>query len=131
MDVDGVLERMRSAYQVSDLQALAIVLGKDEKTFRVWRTRKTIPSSVLLKCSSDTKAALDWLSATGSTGNQVREPSPSFFGDKTKQINLTPEELRLLQNYRAATPSGRKVLDVASEELAHCKPPRGATKKAA
>lgn len=120
MNVEAVLERLRDAYRVPDMASLAARLGMDETTFRVWRTRKTVPPKVLVKVSHDTGRSVSWLSEAALTQEDAKahEPTALFFNDQTKQINLTSEELALLDNFRAASAEGRLAIAAASAALA-------------
>jgi hypothetical protein len=120
MTVEAVLERLRVAYRAPDLAGVAMCLGMDEMTFRVWRSRKKVPDSILVKVSKETGHAVSWLSDGDLNGNQmgVREASPNFFADRAKQVNLTPEEKALLDNFRAASREGRLAIAAASAALA-------------
>lgn len=120
MTVEAVLERLRIAYRASDLAGVATWLDMDEMTFRVWRSRKKVPDSILVKASKDTGHSVKWLSDGDISSLQlgVREPDSNFFVDTAKQINLTVEEKALLDNFRAASDEGRLAITTASAALA-------------
>lgn len=120
MNVEAVLERFREAYLAPDLTTLAAHLGMDETTFRVWRTRKTIPPKVLVKASSETGRSVSWLNDGFLTAEDSAACEfPAIFFDSTKkQVNLTPQEQALLENFRAATTEGRVAIAAASAALA-------------
>lgn len=127
MKVDDVLDRLRVAYGVADLAALAQALDKDETTFRVWRNRGEVPPKVLVTASAATGRSINWLRADEGHGDAgVKEPPP-FFPAAAKQVNLTPEERALLENYRAATPAGRLAIEAASAALAKQSMKKGKT----
>ncbi len=120
MNVDAVLERFREAYLAPDLTTLAAHLGMDETTFRVWRTRKTVPPKILLKVSSETGRAVAWLSCdflTTKAPTALASPA-NFFDSTEKQVNLTPQEQALLENFRAASTEGRVAIAAVSAALA-------------
>ncbi|WP_332777712.1 helix-turn-helix domain-containing protein [Polaromonas sp.] len=120
MNVEAVLERFREAYLAPDLTTLAAHLGMDETTFRVWRTRKTVPPKMLVKASSETGRSISWLSDGFSTAeaSTAGELPANFFDSTEKQVNLTPQELVLLENFRAATIEGRVAITAVSAALA-------------
>ena len=120
MNVEAVLERFREAYLAPDLTTLAAHLGMDETTFRVWRTRKTVPPKVLVKASSETGRSVAWLSDGLLTAEApTSRASPANFFDSTeKQVNLTPQEQALLENFRAASIEGRVAIAAVSAALA-------------
>jgi hypothetical protein len=120
MSVDAVLERLRQAYAAPDLSGLAECLGMDETTFRVWRTRKTVPNKILVKVSTETGRSVSWLSEALLTAEDTTvKESPAVFFEKTeKQINLSKEEQALIDNFRAANAEGRLALTAASVALA-------------
>lgn len=120
MNVEAVLERFREAYLAPDLTTLAAHLGMDETTFRVWRTRKTVPSKVLVKASAETGRSVSWLSDGLLTAEDstARGFPAIFFDSEKKQVNLTPQEQALLKNFRAASTEGRVAIVAASAALA-------------
>lgn len=120
MNVEAVLERFREAYLAPDLTTLAAHLGMDETTFRVWRTRKTVPSKVLVKASAETGRSVSWLSDGLLTAEDstARGFPVDFFDSGKKQVNLTPQERTLLENFRAATAEGRIAIVAVSAALA-------------
>lgn len=128
MSVDAVLDRLRQAYHAEDLAELALRLEMDETTFRVWRSRKTVPNKILVKVSTETGRSVSWLGEGFLTGEDttVREPSPVFFEEKTKQINLSEEERALIENYRAASAEGRLAITATSVAIAKSAPRRAA-----
>lgn len=120
MNVEAVLDRFREAYLAPDLTTLAAHLGMDETTFRVWRTRKTIPPKVLVKASSETGRSVSWLSdgLLMAEDSAARESLANFFDSTGKQVHLTSQEQTLLENFRAAAAEGRVAIAAASAALA-------------
>ena len=120
MTVEAVLERLRVAYKAPDLAGVATCLQMDELTFRVWRSRKKVPDSILVKASKDTGFDVSWLSDGDITDKHagVRDSGSNFFAQTAKQVNLTNEEKALLDNFRAASTEGRLAIAAASAALA-------------
>jgi len=120
MNVDEVIDRMRIAYAVPDLEALARLLDMSPLGFRVWRTRKKVPPKVLIKVSNDTGKSVSWLGGgvPNASDHVVREPAPVFFAPGEKQVNLSAQEQALIDNFRAATAEGRAAIEAASAALA-------------
>lgn len=119
--VDATLERLRIAYGARTLRDLALRLEMDETTFRVWQSRGKVPSRVLADASAETGRPVGWLidGVSDELGPGIAEPTGSvFFESIAKQVNLSAEELALLENYRASSAAGRLALEAASIALA-------------
>lgn len=115
INVDSVLARMAEALDLNDWGALAMSLGKDEATFRVWRQRKQIPAKVIQDVVERTNCSTQWLlygDALHSVANEVTEKAPSnFFAQQAKQINLMgAKEVELIQKLRDMHPKLREAI---------------------
>jgi Bacteriophage CI repressor helix-turn-helix domain len=115
INVDSVLARMAEALQLNDWGALAMSLGKDEATFRVWRQRKQIPAKVVQDVVERTNCSTQWLlygDALHSAANEVTEKTPSnFFAQQAKQVNLMgAKEVELIQKLRDMHPKLRDAI---------------------
>jgi hypothetical protein len=117
LDVDLVLSRLCEALGLADQSALALALQKDETTFRVWRSRKRIPSSVLMEVVARSGRSLHWLTegqsdVTEKNGrSEVNEPSSFYVAKSEKQVNqFTADEEALIMEFRQAPPKVRQAL---------------------
>lgn len=78
--IDGVLERVMSAYGVKMQRDLAEVLGIAKHSVSGWVQRDAIPGNVIVRCCLDTGADLNWL-VTGELANSnQRHEKPSAQG---------------------------------------------------
>lgn len=121
MSVDAVLERLMLAYRAPDVAGLALCLGMDELTFRVWRSRKKVPDSILVRANRDTGFDVNWFRDENFTGVHkagAANSSANFFAVTAKQVKLNSEEKALLDNFRAASNEGRLAITAASAALA-------------
>lgn len=115
IQVDNVLARMAEALELNDWGALAMSLGKDEATFRVWRQRRQIPAKVVQDVVQRTNCSTQWLlygDALHSAANEVAENTPShFFAQQAKQVNLLgAKEVQLIQKLRDMHPKLREAI---------------------
>jgi Bacteriophage CI repressor helix-turn-helix domain len=115
INVDSVLARMAEALDLNDWGALAMSLGKDEATFRVWRQRKQIPAKVVQDVVERTNCATQWLlygDVQHLAANEVTEKtSGNFFSQQAKQVNLLgAKEVELIQKLRDMHPKLREAI---------------------
>jgi Bacteriophage CI repressor helix-turn-helix domain len=115
INVDSVLARMAEALHLNDWGALAMSLGKDEATFRVWRQRKQIPAKVVQDVVERTNCATQWLlygDELHAAANEVAEKMPGyFFAQQAKQVNLLgAKEVELIQKLRDMHPKLREAI---------------------
>jgi hypothetical protein len=115
INVDSVLARMAQVLDLNDWGALAMSLGKDEATFRVWRQRKQIPAKVVQDVAERTNCSTQWLrygDALHSAANEVSEKTPNhFFAQQAKQVNLLgAKEVQLIQKLRDMHPKLRDAI---------------------
>jgi hypothetical protein len=115
INIDSVLARMAEALALNDWGALAMSLGKDEATFRVWRQRKQIPAKVVQDVVERTNCSTQWLlygDVLHSAANEVKDNTPSnFFAQQAKQVNLLgAKEVELIQKLRDMHPKLRDAI---------------------
>jgi hypothetical protein len=115
INVDSVLARMAEALHLNDWGALAMSLGKDEATFRVWRQRKQIPAKVVQDVVERTNCSTQWLlygDELHAAANEVTEKTPgNFFAQQAKQVNLLgAKEVELIQKLRDMHPKLREAI---------------------
>jgi Bacteriophage CI repressor helix-turn-helix domain len=113
--IDSVLARMAEALDLNDWGALAMSLGKDGATFRVWRQRKQIPAKVVQDVAQRTNCSTQWLlygDTPHAAANEVTEKTPShFFAQQAKQVNLLgAKEVQLIQKLRDMHPKLRDAI---------------------
>ncbi len=115
IQVDNVLARMAEVLELNDWGALAMSLGKDEATFRVWRQRRQIPAKVVQDVAQRTNCSTQWLlygDTLHSAANEVTEKKSShFFVQQAKQVNLLgAKEVQLIQKLRDMHPKLREAI---------------------
>jgi hypothetical protein len=119
---EGTLARLMRAYDVHDDAALAIHLGRDMSTIRVWRSRDMVPLLILAEASKATGYSVQWL-----RGDEGAEPLASTRSpDDENRVALTPRELALIERYRATTEEGRSAVEVVASTLSG---PAGITRR--
>ena len=110
------IARLMEAYGVSDEGALAMQLGRDVGTLRVWRTRDMVPKLVLIEASKATGYAVEWL--RGDADALPTAASPVVRREGLQEAVLNEREAALIANYRASAEEGRRALEVTGAALA-------------
>lgn len=108
-----VITRLMQAYGVHDESALAIHLGRDRHTLRVWINRDQVPLLVLSEASRATGYSVEWL-----RGEEGAEPSASTSPPIDSRVALTEREQSLIERYRATSDEGRAAVEVVTTTLA-------------
>ena len=112
------IDRVNTAYGVENDTRLSSLLGKGRSVIGKWRTRDSVPLSVLQKASNETGVALEWLlTGNGAMYGQDKWP-PELFKlyarlQTGKSNELTAAEVRLLAEYHPSHPLAQQYLDLA------------------
>ena len=112
---DGTIARLMRAYDVHDENALAIQMGRDMSTLRVWRSRDAVPLPVLVQASKATGYSLAWL--RGEDGAPETD-APRTPDDDATRLALSPRELQLIERYRSTDEEGRAAVELVTTTLA-------------
>lgn len=117
-DVDAVLRRMVDAIG-GDADDVPGALGVPAQTIKTWRRRGEVPMKHLQKFAAEKGLGLDML-MTGRLVYPTATPGAEVGARDSAEggFELSPRELALLRNYRAADPQGRRAVeDVAALAL--------------
>lgn len=111
---EGTIARLMRAYDVHDENALAIQMGRDMSTIRVWKSRDAVPLLVLTDAAKATGYSLAWL--RGEEGAAERE-TPRTPDDDATRVALSPRELQLIERYRSTDEDGRSTVEMLTVAL--------------
>lgn len=87
----NVVKRMVNVYHVKTIKALSEMLGTTVSVIGNRIARNTIPYDLIVKCSIDTGAKLEWLL------NGEGEPNIEGIKTENKSIELSSEDLEKLE----------------------------------
>lgn len=118
---EGILARLMRAYDVHDESALAIQMGRDMSTLRVWKTRDSVPLLVLTDAARATGYSLSWLRGDDDAPEREAGRTPD---DDATRMALSPRELALIERYRATDEDRRAAAEQLMSALSDAKPPR-------
>lgn len=93
---EEILKRLMRAYDVHDEGALAVQMGKDQSTIRVWKSRDAVPLLALRDASKATGYSLEYLQAESDSP----EPNTATPENTGNLVALSEREHRLLSAYR-------------------------------
>lgn len=111
---EEILKRLMRAYDVHDEGALAVQMGKDQSTLRVWKSRDAVPLLVLRDASKATGYALEWLQLD----TETPEPNRATPDNTGNMVVLSERENRLLTAYREVPEAMRTTAESTVAALA-------------
>lgn len=112
---DGILARLMRAYDVHDESALAIQMGRDMSTLRVWKSRDSVPLLVLADAAKATGYSVEWFRNEDGATERASQRTPD---DDTARIALSPREAQLIDRYRSTDEDGRAAVELVTSTLA-------------
>lgn len=112
---EGILARLMRAYDVHDDGALAIHLGRDLSTIRVWKSRDMVPLMVLTEASKATGYSVQWLRGEDGAPESASTRTPDH---DASRVALSRREAELIERYRATTEDGRTAVELVTSTLA-------------
>lgn len=112
---EGILARLMRAYDVHDENALAIQMGRDMSTVRVWKSRDAVPLPVLVEAARATGYSVEWFRGEGGAAEMASQRTPD---DDASRIALSPREAQLIQRYRSTDEGGRAAVEMVTSTLA-------------
>lgn len=112
---DQTIHRLMRAFDVHDEGALAIQLGRDAHTLRVWRNRDSVPLVVLTDAAKATGYSLEWLRTGEGAATRIAARTPD---DDASRVALSPREARLIERYRSTDEDGRAAVEMVTSTLA-------------
>lgn len=123
---EQTIARLMRAFDVHDEGALAIQLGRDAHTLRVWRNRDAVPLPILVHAAQATGYSLAWL--RGEEGAAAQD-APRTPDDDAAQVSLSPREAQLIDRYRSTDEEGRAAVELVTSTLATGAKPGGKAAK--
>lgn len=112
---EATLGRLMRAYDVHDEGALAIHMGRDVSTLRVWRSRDQVPLLALTDASKATGYSVQWLRGEPGAPESASNLTPD---DASNRMAVSERERALLESYRATDEDGRAAVEVVTSTLA-------------
>lgn len=112
---EGILARLMRAYDVHDENALAIQMGRDMSTVRVWKSRDAVPLPVLVEAARATGYSVEWFRGEGGASEMASQRTPD---DDASRIALSPREAALIERYRSTDEDGRAAVEMVTSTLA-------------
>ncbi len=112
---EGILARLMRAYDVHDESALAIQMGRDMSTVRVWKSRDSVPLLVLADAAKATGYSVEWFRGEPGATERASQRTPD---DDAPRLALSPREAQLIERYRSTDEDGRAAVELVTSTLA-------------
>lgn len=112
---EGILGRLMRAYDVHDESALAIQMGRDMSTLRVWKSRDSVPLLVLADAAKATGYSVEWFRGDPDATERASKRTPD---DDAPQLVLSQREAQLIERYRSTDEEGRTAVELVTSTLA-------------
>lgn len=107
-DVNAVLLRLMSLFNVDNDSGLARALNVNRQTLASWRKRDSVPYSICIKITEERGISLDWL-LTGKGENEVSKAEPAT-------QSFSQADLKILELLNQLDPEVRRDLMRGAEE---------------
>jgi hypothetical protein len=112
---EGILARLMRAYDVHDENALAIQMGRDMSTVRVWKSRDSVPLLVLADAAKATGYSVEWFRGQPGAVERASQRTPD---DDAARLVLSQREAQLIERYRSTDEDGRAAVELVTSTLA-------------